>query len=327
MSGRVVVTFGRRLAHSALPCVALAAATCVLLGALACAAPSNANGIPASRQISPQAGHGGTRGECFSVPSRVLQRAVPYCVVLPPSYDAEKTRRYPILYYLHGLGDNQQMLLRSGGFNLLEDLWDEKRLGEFVIATPAAGSSFYVDSRDLKNRYEDFFVQEFLPYIEHRYRVEPGRAFRGIGGISMGGYGALHLAFRHPDLFSSVSGISAALIEKPPAIALDESSEAGPLRLFGDVFGVPFDRAYWDRNNPLILARTADLASSRSISIAAPKTITDSTPARRRCTTCWRHGAWRTTFISIPAATPGTISPLIFPPPWSFIRMRSAPAR
>ncbi len=179
MSGRVAVTFGRRRAHSALSCVALAAAACVLLGAVACAAPSNANGIPASRQNSPQPGHGRTRGECFSVPSRVLQRAVPYCVVLPPSYDAEKTRRYPILYYLHGLGDNQQMLLRSGGFNLLEDLWDEKRLGEFVIATPAAGSSFYVDSRDLKNRYEDFFVQEFLPYIEHRYRIEPGRAFPG----------------------------------------------------------------------------------------------------------------------------------------------------
>jgi len=63
------------------------------------------------------------RAECLSAPSKILGHSVAYCVLLPPSYDTEKSRRYPILYLLHGLGDNEQMLIHSGGFNLVEDLW------------------------------------------------------------------------------------------------------------------------------------------------------------------------------------------------------------
>src|ERR1700731_1560077 len=64
-----------------------------------------------------------TRGECLSVPSRILGRSVPYCVILPPGYGEDANRLYPVLYYFHGLGDNQQMFVRSGGFNLVEELW------------------------------------------------------------------------------------------------------------------------------------------------------------------------------------------------------------
>src|SRR5579859_2230138 len=126
------------------------------------------------------------RAECNSLPSKILARAVPYCILLPPSYDAEKTRRYPILYLLHGLGDNEQMLVHSGGMNLVEDLWEQDQLGEFLIVTPAGEASFYINSRDGKHRYEDFFLQEFMPGIEKRYRAQAGRKSRGIAGISMG---------------------------------------------------------------------------------------------------------------------------------------------
>ena len=200
------------------------------------------------------------RAECLSLRSRILGQPVAYCVLLPPSYDGEKTRRYPVLYFLHGLGDNEQMFLRSGGWNLTEELWEQGRLGEFLIATPAGDSGFYINSHDGRYRYEDFFLQEFLPFIEHRYRTRPGRAFRGIGGISMGGYGALRLVFRHPELFGSVSAHSAALIEKLPAVTLADSQQIASLRILGDVFGSPPDRAFWERNNPLTLARTAHLA-------------------------------------------------------------------
>ena len=57
------------------------------------------------------------------MPSKVLGSPVTYCVLLPPSYDADTRRRYPVLYMLHGLGDNAQMLLRFGGFSLLQDAW------------------------------------------------------------------------------------------------------------------------------------------------------------------------------------------------------------
>ena len=199
--------------------------------------------------------HAAGRAECRSVPSKILARPVAYCVLLPPSYDSEKARRYPVLYFLHGLGQNEQALLDSGGWNLIQDLWDQKQIGEFVIAAPDGGRSFFINSRDGRQRYEDFLVKEFMPFIETHYRARDGHRNRGITGMSMGGYGALHLAFRHPELFGSVSAHSAALIANLPRGNLGDSGEAAVSRALGGAFGTPFDRAFWDRNSPFTLAR------------------------------------------------------------------------
>jgi S-formylglutathione hydrolase FrmB len=200
------------------------------------------------------------RAECLSAPSKILGHPVAYCVLLPPSYDAEKARRYPILYLLHGLGDNEQMLIHSGGFNLVEDLWERHQLADLLIVTPDGGSSFYINSHDGRHPYEDFFLREFLPQIEKRYRTQPGRASRGIAGISMGGYGALHLAFRHPQLFGSLGTHSAALLEKLPNFTVGDSRQLARSRIPGDVFGSPLDPVFWKQNDPLAIARTASLA-------------------------------------------------------------------
>jgi S-formylglutathione hydrolase FrmB len=200
------------------------------------------------------------RVECNSMPSKILGHPVPYCVLLPPGYDADKSRRFPILYFLHGLGDDEQMFVHTGGWNLVEDLWEKQQLTEFLIVTPAAGATFYINSHDGKVRYEDFLVQEFLPGIEKRFRVRPGRASRAVSGASMGGYGALHLAFRHPELFSSVSAHSAALIEKLPSFLGGVAPNSGRARVLGSTFGVPSDPAFWERNSPIVIAKTASLA-------------------------------------------------------------------
>ena len=200
------------------------------------------------------------RIECNSLPSKILARPVPYCVLLPPSYDPDKSRTFPILYFFHGLGDDEQMFVHTGGWNLVEDLWERKQLGEFLIATPAAGATFYINSHDGKVRYEDFLVQEFLPGIEKHFRVRAGRANRAVSGASMGGYGALHLAFRHPELFSSVSAHSAALIEKLPSF-LGGVAGSPRARVLGSTFGSPPDAAFWERNSPLAMARAASLAN------------------------------------------------------------------
>src|SRR5438270_11761805 len=98
------------------------AALCLTATAFAAPAPSLA---PAPSSAA--------RGECLSMPSRILGRAVAYCVILPPGYGDDANRRYPVLYYFHGLGDNEQMFVRSGGFNLIEELWDRRELGDFII--------------------------------------------------------------------------------------------------------------------------------------------------------------------------------------------------
>ncbi len=98
------------------------------------------------------------RVECNKVQSKILARGVPYCIVLPAKFDADKTKQFPILYSLHGLGDNEQFFVHSGLWNLVEDMREKGELKEFLIATPEGGASFYINSKDGKNRYEDFLL-------------------------------------------------------------------------------------------------------------------------------------------------------------------------
>ena len=198
------------------------------------------------------------RVECNSVPSKILARSVPYCIVLPGAFDTNKTRSFPILYALHGLGDNEQFLVHSGIWNLVEDMRERGELKDFLIASPGGGTSFYINSKDGKNRYEDFLILEFFPFIEKRYRAGLGRINRAITGVSMGGYGALHLAFTHPQLFSSVSAQSAALVEKLPNVFVNVLGSERSRAL--SAFGNPPDAAFWEKNSPIVLAHTANLA-------------------------------------------------------------------
>src|ERR1700691_5172332 len=171
-----------------------------------------------------------SRIDCSALNSHVLKQVIHYCVYLPADYDSSAAqpplKRYPVLYFLHGLGDNEQTLFNSGGWTLVEDLRNQHKMGDFLIVAPEARRSFYINSADGSVRYSDFFLQEFLPHIESKYRIRPGRAGRAISGISMGGYGALRLAFAHPELFSAVSAQSAALITESPQ-ALDSASRTG----------------------------------------------------------------------------------------------------
>jgi len=212
-----------------------------------------------------------SRIDCSALNSRILKQTVHYCVYLPSGYDAgasqHPVRRYPVLYFLHGLGDNEQTLFNSGGWTLLDDLRSHQKMGDFLIVAPEGRRSFYINSADGSVRYNDFFLREFMPYIDHAYRVLPGRAGRAISGVSMGGYGALRFAFAHPELFSAVSAQSAALITESPR-QLDAASQAGsPLGgVLAAVFGKPINVAHWNDNNPFVLARK-NVAGLRKMAI------------------------------------------------------------
>ena len=186
-------------------------------------------------------------------------------MLLPPSYDAAPAKRYPVLYFLHGLGENEQTLFKTGGWNLIEDLRQQHKIGDFLIVTPEAKASFFVNSADGKVRYSDFFLQEFIPYIEGKYRIRRERAARAISGISMGGYGALRFAFAYPEKFSAVSAQSAALMTESPQ-ELDAALRAGTPtgKLLGSVFGNPINVAHWKENDPFSLARKNRVADRLS---------------------------------------------------------------
>ena len=187
--------------------------------------------------------------------STVLGHPVPYCALLPPGYDAQPAKKFPVLYFLHGLGGDQTFLVSSGGWSMIEDAWEQKRFGEFVIITPQADTSFYVNSRSGRVRYEDFFIREFIPHMEKSLRIANTRSGRAIGGISMGGYGSLRFAFKYPQMFAAVSAHMPALLEQLP----HGSQNAGFTAFFGSAFGSPLDEPFWKANTPFVFARTANL--------------------------------------------------------------------
>lgn len=201
--------------------------------------------------------------ECDSIASAILSRSVNYCVALPADYNSSPSVRYPTLYYLHGLFEHERSWSDRGGEEILDDLVKSGQVGKFLVVLPDGGKTFYVNSADGKDRYEDFLVQEFVPAIDRKYRTEAVRGERGITGSSMGGYGALHLGMRHPDLFGSASAQSAALIAKFPNPVPTEGRWGFYARVLTGPFGSPLDEAYFDANNPLTLAehpeRFADL--------------------------------------------------------------------
>ncbi len=220
--------------------------------------------------VSPSV-HAQSRIDCNALNSKILKSTVHYCVYLPAGYDAVAAKgtaeNYPVLYFLHGLGDNERTLFNSGGWTLLDDLRRQHKIGEFVIAAPEGGRTFYINSADGSVRYSDFFLQEFIPLIEGKYRVSRNRNKRAISGISMGGYGALRFAFSHPEMFSAVSAQSAALITETPQ-ELDIAARSGaPLgKLLATVFGNPIDVRHWNDNSPFVLAKK-NIAALRRLAI------------------------------------------------------------
>jgi S-formylglutathione hydrolase FrmB len=199
--------------------------------------------------------HAQGRAECSVIKSSTLDRPVRYCAFLPDSFDHDKTRQYPVLYYLHGLGDNEQSLLNFGGWDVIAELRRQGKVGDFIVLAPSGGHTFYLNSENGKVRYEDFFIKEFIPQMEKKYRAEGTRATRGITGVSMGGYGALRLAFKYPDEFAAVSAQMPALIGDLPK-DFTAGGPGSPGSLMGDAFGSPFSRAYFERNNVFYFARS-----------------------------------------------------------------------
>ena len=193
--------------------------------------------------------------QCDSISSKILNRPVGYCVDLPADYASTSPRRYPTLYFLHGLFDNDHRWVDRGGKETLDRLTADGTIGKFIVVLPDAGETFYINSEDGQDRYEDFFIQELVPFIDQHYRTIPKKEARGISGLSMGGYGALHLAMRHSDLFGAVAATSAVLVPSFPNPFPTEGRWRFYLRILSHAFGSPPNEAYWEANSPLTLAK------------------------------------------------------------------------
>jgi S-formylglutathione hydrolase FrmB len=194
--------------------------------------------------------------EYKSFTSKVLGRELRYGVYLPPSYAASPAKKYPVLYFLHGLfEDETRWSTRGGTDQIMNRMIADGKLGEFIVAIPYGGTSFYTNTRDGSEKWEDAIVTEFIPMIESTYRVNALRTNRGISGTSMGGYGALKIAMKHPDLFGSASAHSAVLLEDLSAAKVSAGRLQRFQALFNKIYGINQDLTYWEANNPMTLAK------------------------------------------------------------------------
>ena len=183
----------------------------------------------------------GTHYRTFT--SKLVGGEVSYLIYLPPSYETEQAKRFPVAYWLHGLNGNQR-----GGVTFLAQAAAAAKAGKapemIVVLVNGMKDSFYNDSPDGKWPIESVIIKELIPHVDQTYRTIARRDTRAIEGYSMGGYGAAHLGFKYPELFGIV-GVDAGALITPRASVQPAVYE----KMFGS------NDAYVQANDPFVLLR------------------------------------------------------------------------
>jgi putative tributyrin esterase len=182
--------------------------------------------------------------------SAALNRDMQYRVVMPASIAARV--KLPVVYLLHG---------GSGGFRDWSNYSDVAKFAELglILVMPEGDESYYVNSVERpEDRYEDYIVNDLIVDVESKFSAAPGRASRAIVGVSMGGFGAVKLAFSHPEIFVFAGGLSPAIDVPSRPFSVKRISQWQHHR---SIFGPWGSQSRRDRD-PFVLARSADPAKT-----------------------------------------------------------------
>jgi enterochelin esterase-like enzyme len=165
-----------------------------------------------------------SRIEQVDLYSPSLDRQMGFTVYLPPDYSPEQP--YPVLYLFYGYGGNRDSWFYGLNIHRVADqMIEEGRIAPLIMVSPSYGNSFAVNSTPGEGRdpgtvdigsYEDYLIQEVIPYVDSRYNTVSEQAGRYVGGASMGGYAALYLGLTYPELFSKIGAHSAAVWDYSP---------------------------------------------------------------------------------------------------------------
>ena len=207
--------------------------------------------------------------EGLLIQSKILNKEVRYTIYLPFDYESSN-RYYPVVYLLHGYTDNDMGWIQFGEANMIADEAIANRgIPPMILVMPDGGVSWYINNYDNSVRYEDFFFQEFIPYIEKTYRIRSEKRYRGIAWLSMGGFGTLVYSLKHPDMFSGCAAFSPAVYTEEEYINMDdekwerENSILYGKNLSGKNRITPLLLSY----NPLQIIKTADKEKIKTVNI------------------------------------------------------------
>ncbi|NCT76426.1 MAG: esterase family protein [Chitinophagaceae bacterium] len=214
-----------------------------------------------------QARQSGKVLESRTLNSTILGKAVRYTIYLPADYESSE-RYYPVVYLLHGYTDNDMGWLQFGEINRYADkAIAEGTIPPMIIVMPNADSSFYINSFDGKQPYEDFFITEFIPGIEKTYRIRSAKQFRAVAGLSMGGYGTLIYSLKHPDMFAAAAPLSAAVFDDSTIVNMPQPGWNVPLgRVYGtDLKGKQRLTSTWYANSILKIVEKKSAAELKKV--------------------------------------------------------------
>ena len=197
-----------------------------------------------------------------AAPSEPETDSVDVGVYLPPGYDAEN--EYPVLYFLHGWGEDEHAFHDNGYVRVLDSLFATGAVRAFIVVSPDGEHSGFLSWASGQHAGDRFIVDDLVSYIDANFNTAAARDGRSLSGTSMGGAAALRIGMSHPDIFGSISAHSAALHPVNPDSMADWARgwDGWDAR-----YGHPIDREHWRFNNPLYLAQTVDDAILSSLDI------------------------------------------------------------
>jgi S-formylglutathione hydrolase FrmB len=173
------------------------------------------------------------RYESVQFESGLVGAPLPYNVILPADYKrgSSKNRRYPVLYLLHGLGGSA-----ADWVSTRAHLADYAAQYPFIIVVPEGKDGWYTDGLKPNEKFESYFVGELIPDVDRRFRTLASREGRAVAGLSMGGYGSMKFALKHPELFAFAASMSGALAVASwtPDQHLPEFIRPSVMRVYGD---------------------------------------------------------------------------------------------
>jgi enterochelin esterase-like enzyme len=149
----------------------------------------------------------------LSMTSKILKGERKFAIYLPPDYETSQ-RSYPVMYLLHGSGDDQTGWIQFGEvLRIADNAIMDGTATPMIIVMPDANSGKKGYFNDINNdwRYEDFFFEELIPHVEKAYRIKGEKRYRAVAGLSMGGGGSFMYALHHPEMFSSACPLSASV--------------------------------------------------------------------------------------------------------------------
>lgn len=143
------------------------------------------------------------------MPSKVLGVEREYAIYLPPGYDQNTDKNYPVLYLLHGGGGSHTDWAKVGHLQgIANQLIASEDACEMIVVCPEAGKDFMNYFNCSEWRYQDYFFDELIPYIDSSYRTLADKQHRAIAGLSMGGGATVVYAAAHPELFAAAYSMS-----------------------------------------------------------------------------------------------------------------------